>query len=127
MPGKKLIRQRSWCVKAFATGGRRKSYFLIYTMANSRNGCVQRTRNDFARMHTPEGAWSAKLEHEFRDYLDNVLQAMVVEVEIREIAEAKRIRCLLCGKLASRKTAHRFQGNYVGDECCWEERLRATE
>ena len=25
------------------------------------------------------------------------------------------------------KTAHRHQGKFIGDECCWEERLRASE
>jgi len=37
------------------------------------------------------------------------------------------VTCKLCGFACARATAHMHQGDYVGDECCWDERLRATE
>jgi len=37
------------------------------------------------------------------------------------------VRCKICGKPCDAETAHRHQGEYVGDECCWDERLRAAE
>ena len=37
------------------------------------------------------------------------------------------VRCSICGKLASASDAHVHQGGWIGDECCWEERLRRSE
>jgi hypothetical protein len=37
------------------------------------------------------------------------------------------VRCKLCERQVPQSTAHRHQGEWVGDECCWDERLRATE
>jgi formylmethanofuran dehydrogenase subunit E len=39
----------------------------------------------------------------------------------------RRVRCSLCGELATRENAHRHQEAYIGDECCWDERLHITE
>lgn len=39
----------------------------------------------------------------------------------------RRVRCALCGELVNKLTAHRHQGKWIGDECCWDERLRSTE
>ena len=39
----------------------------------------------------------------------------------------KTVRCSLCGKQCSMKTAHLHQAEWIGDECCWDERLRASE
>jgi len=36
-------------------------------------------------------------------------------------------RCSLCRKLCDGVLAHRHQGEWIGDECCWDERLRASE
>lgn len=41
--------------------------------------------------------------------------------------KVKRVRCKFCGKLCVVRTAHLHDGKWVGDECCWDERLRATE
>lgn len=35
--------------------------------------------------------------------------------------------CSCCHKPISTKTAHLHQGEWIGDECCWDERLRASE
>lgn len=41
--------------------------------------------------------------------------------------EAKaQVNCKLCGADSPVATAHLHQGEWVGD-CCWDERLRATE
>lgn len=37
------------------------------------------------------------------------------------------VLCQLCLKQAPAETAHRHSGGYVGDECCWDERLRSSE
>jgi hypothetical protein len=37
------------------------------------------------------------------------------------------VRCSLCNQDAPAKTAHLHQGLWIGDECCWDERLRASE
>jgi len=37
------------------------------------------------------------------------------------------VTCKLCGKETSSKTAHRHDVGWVGDDCCWDERLRSTE
>lgn len=39
----------------------------------------------------------------------------------------QRVRCKFCKNLVPKKTAHRHQGKWVGDACCWDERLRTTE
>lgn len=35
--------------------------------------------------------------------------------------------CGQCGNACLATTAHLHQGRYVGDECCWDERLRSSE
>jgi DNA-directed RNA polymerase subunit RPC12/RpoP len=41
--------------------------------------------------------------------------------------KARRVRCTFCGDLVDVRTAHRHQGTWVGDDCCWDERLRSSE
>jgi len=43
-----------------------------------------------------------------------------------EKASIFNVECKICGELCDAKTAHLHQDEYVG-ECCWDERLRATE
>ena len=35
--------------------------------------------------------------------------------------------CCICGNFCDAVTAHIHQGQFIGDECCWDERLRASE
>ena len=35
--------------------------------------------------------------------------------------------CDLCGDDCAARKAHRHQGRYIGDECCWDDRLRSSE
>jgi hypothetical protein len=39
----------------------------------------------------------------------------------------KEVVCYLCGNTCAAGTAHLHQGKYIGDTCCWDERLRASE
>ena len=48
------------------------------------------------------------------------------KVTIERIAIDQLAPCKFCGKMAPLETAHRHDGGYVG-ECCWDERLKATE
>lgn len=36
------------------------------------------------------------------------------------------VKCSLCGEWRDSKTAHIHQYEWIGDECCWDERLRAS-
>lgn len=38
-----------------------------------------------------------------------------------------RVLCTICKRLCSGDLAHLHQGEWVGDECCWDERLRMSE
>jgi hypothetical protein len=38
-----------------------------------------------------------------------------------------KIICALCGEPAPAVTAHLHAMGWVGDDCCWDERLRSTE
>jgi hypothetical protein len=41
--------------------------------------------------------------------------------------EPETVTCKFCHKEVDAKTAHLHQNEWVGDECCWDERLRSTE
>lgn len=34
------------------------------------------------------------------------------------------VRCSMCGNLCNPGAAHRFRGFWIGDECCWDSRIR---
>ena len=42
-------------------------------------------------------------------------------------SKIKKIRCKFCHEFCDAKTAHAHVNGWVGDECCWDERLRITE
>lgn len=44
-----------------------------------------------------------------------------------EIEEDDMVDCKFCHLQVPVSTAHWHNGNWVGDECCWDERLRSTE
>ena len=37
------------------------------------------------------------------------------------------IECSLCGCLCDREKSHLHQGGIIGDNCCWDDRLKASE
>lgn len=41
--------------------------------------------------------------------------------------ELPTVACKFCEKRVPAATAHLHQGSWVGDECCWDERLKMTE
>ena len=41
--------------------------------------------------------------------------------------EVTETRCSVCRRWCNAAKVHVHQGAYVGDECCWDERLRASE
>lgn len=44
-----------------------------------------------------------------------------------EWREPREVECHICGQDCRADTAHFHQGGWVGDVCCWDERLRSTE
>lgn len=41
--------------------------------------------------------------------------------------EDEVVVCSFCDEECDPKTAHMHQGEYIGHECCWDERLKASE
>jgi len=39
----------------------------------------------------------------------------------------EHITCKLCGDDCDPDTAHLHEGRWIGDDCCWDERLKSTE
>lgn len=37
------------------------------------------------------------------------------------------VECSICHQSTNAMTAHRHQDRWIGDDCCWDERLRASE
>lgn len=42
-------------------------------------------------------------------------------------AAAKAVVCSVCKNEALEEKAHLHQEEWIGDECCWDERLRSSE
>lgn len=42
-------------------------------------------------------------------------------------AKPALVCCKFCHEMVAAATAHLHDGGWVGDACCWDERLRATE
>lgn len=36
------------------------------------------------------------------------------------------VRCAMCGHDCDPATAHRFRDRWIGDECCWDVRIRES-
>lgn len=62
-----------------------------------------------------------------RDNIDNPLPCDSTEEEIIEYLKSLQVKCKFCGKYVDANTAHLHCGEYIGDECCWDERLKTTE
>jgi hypothetical protein len=49
----------------------------------------------------------------------------------RKRKEPKTVRCVICGQQCLLKNAHLHSGDdgdeWIGDECCWDDRLHASE
>lgn len=44
-----------------------------------------------------------------------------------DTVEEDTVECSLCGRQVPSGTAHLHQDEYIGEECCWDERLRSSE
>jgi hypothetical protein len=51
----------------------------------------------------------------------------VAEMSGEDPDEEEAVLCKFCRHQVPARTAHLHQGGWVGDECCWDERLRSTE
>jgi formylmethanofuran dehydrogenase subunit E len=58
---------------------------------------------------------------------DRALEEQIEKSERRWEEERERVKCSMCGKLVPIYTAHLHDGKLIGDECCWDERLKITE
>ena len=47
--------------------------------------------------------------------------------EVAELVRERVATCSLCHLPCRRDEAHWHAGEIIGDECCWDERLRASE
>ena len=62
-----------------------------------------------------------------RDQEDAIRSAIRAAIDKGEIGPRKTVACSLCGNPCDAGKAHLHQGKWIGDECCWDERLRASE
>ncbi|QOX80800.1 hypothetical protein FY034_17400 (plasmid) [Trichlorobacter lovleyi] len=70
------------------------------------------------------GVESGMLQYKVTGVLDNEYWHEFLEDHV----QTKHLTvCAICGEKIVAKTAHQHNGGYVGTECCWVERLRATE
>lgn len=67
------------------------------------------------------------MSDEANDKLDELVSFVYDHPESEIEPEPETVTCKLCGEEAPVKTAHRHSGGWIGDECCWDERLRRTE
>ena len=51
---------------------------------------------------------------------EQILEALVA---LRYVAPEATVTCSVCGEQCSARLAHQHKGEWIGDECCWEERL----
>ena len=76
-----------------------------------------------------------------RGYFDEATPLQVDEIdalidEVNTVTETgatrldphiDEVRCSICKRWCSALKVHRHQDDFIGDECCWDERLRASE
>lgn len=111
---------------------RHKPFIDINSMTDSRRACVQKARARW--LFTFKGRneiWRAAYEREFQKWLREY--HVILKVQIQQIPDNRRanerpwtVLCRFCKKPTNKEKAHRHGGGWVG-ECCWDERLRATE
>ena len=112
----------------------------IYVNAATCNLCGDcirsKNRHDFVEckcgnLFVDGGSWYVR--HGFKkekSFTNKTVMFSDVKEECSDSIEKSRkslIKCSICGKSCDIKTAHLHQGKYIGDECCWDERLRSSE
>ncbi|WP_218253554.1 hypothetical protein, partial [Candidatus Magnetobacterium casense] len=68
-------------------------------------------------------------DNSIKDMLDyDPVNEPVDENSLKDLNDpANTVVCHLCGKRVPSKTAHLHQERWIGDACCWDERLRSSE
>ena len=75
-----------------------------------------------------EGKAIASVKDEINKSGVSVSHLFVAHIsESDEEEDVDMVVCTLCKKSAPVKTAHIHQGEWIGDECCWDEKLRSSE
>lgn len=46
---------------------------------------------------------------------------------LKRAGRVRYVACSLCHEPCDASTAHLHQGRWIGDQCCWDERLKASE
>lgn len=59
----------------------------------------------------------------FEEGCQEVMRPEIIMEKLKDVA----VTCKFCGKWTQASTAHRHEDGWVGDDCCWDERLRSTE
>ncbi len=50
-----------------------------------------------------------------------------IERQLLDDGHIPSVTCCICHQRCNAKTAHIHQDEWIGDECCWDERLRGSE
>lgn len=60
-------------------------------------------------------------------YSTNLDERFTKDGEPIEDDDEQTVMCKFCHQQVPMYSAHLHDGGYVGDECCWDERLRSSE
>uniref|UniRef100_A0A6M3IMI3 Uncharacterized protein n=1 Tax=viral metagenome TaxID=1070528 RepID=A0A6M3IMI3_9ZZZZ len=88
-----------------------------------------------------KNVWDENPEYPRSDWKDEVnnddtnlgywdwVEHQIESNETEKSAKSKKLTvdCCLCGNPCDAVMAHYHQKKYIGDECCWDERLRSSE
>lgn len=55
------------------------------------------------------------------------IERQLLEMDVCWTGTDIGVTCSICGKRALKRTAHLHQNEWIGDECCWDDRLHASE
>lgn len=72
-------------------------------------------------------ALDAEVENDDEATLGNQTEAAHKEIEHLLEDAGILTRCSMCGEFGGAENAHLHQKEFIGDKCCWDERLRSTE
>ena len=58
---------------------------------------------------------------------EDVLTNILNDFNAALLQYGRAVTCSMCNRVICAETAHLHAGDWVGDECCWDERLKMTE
>ena len=82
-------------------------------------------RADFVPLNALWRAGLVEMEGPGRRWVPSALGRALVRVRAR--TRGPNVRCALCGTPGPEDEAHWHEGGWIGDACCWDERLKASE